>query len=271
MPSRSEWRRLIYRWHRRIGLAASVLLLVLAVTGMLLNHSERLGLDGAHVRWSPLLDWYGLAPEHPPQGYRLGKQWLVLLEGQAYLDGKPVADGLGKPAGAVALPPGFIIAGGQRELALLTADGQLVERLGPASLPGSPQRLGVAGLLVQALLPWFRHRDLKRVVAISAKVGSIEDNRLGGWYAYRSSKAALNMLVRTLSVELPRRCKPIACVSLHPGTTDSALSDPFSQSLAQLQVHSPEETAGNLMSVIEGISQEDNGRFLSWDGSALPW
>ncbi|SOB76880.1 NAD(P)-dependent dehydrogenase, short-chain alcohol dehydrogenase family [Marinobacter sp. LV10R510-11A] len=126
-------------------------------------------------------------------------------------------------------------------------------------------------LLVQALLPWFRHRDLKRVVAISAKVGSIEDNRLGGWYAYRSSKAALNMLIRTLSVELPRRCKPIACVSLHPGTTDSALSDPFSQSLAQLQVHSPAETAENLMSVIEGLSAEDNGRFLSWDGSALPW
>lgn len=126
-------------------------------------------------------------------------------------------------------------------------------------------------LLVQALLPWFRHRDLKRIVAISAKVGSIEDNRLGGWYAYRSSKAALNMLVRTLSVELPRRCKPIACVSLHPGTTSSALSDPFSQSLAQLQVHSPAATAGNLLPVIEGLVAEDNGHFLSWDGSPLPW
>ncbi|WP_417515990.1 SDR family NAD(P)-dependent oxidoreductase [Marinobacter sp.] len=126
-------------------------------------------------------------------------------------------------------------------------------------------------LLVQALLPWLRHRELKRIAAISAKVGSIEDNRLGGWYAYRSSKAALNMLVRTLSVELPRRCKPVACVSLHPGTTDSALSDPFRQSLAQLQVHSAAETAGNLVAVIEGITSEDNGRFLSWDGSELPW
>lgn len=126
-------------------------------------------------------------------------------------------------------------------------------------------------LLVQALLPWFRHRGLKRIVAISAKVGSIEDNRLGGWYAYRSSKAALNMLVRTLSVELPRRCKPIACVSLHPGTTESALSDPFRQSLAQLQVHSAAETAGNLLTVVEGMTSEDNGRFLSWDGSELPW
>lgn len=126
-------------------------------------------------------------------------------------------------------------------------------------------------LLVQALLPWLRHRDFKRVVAVSAKVGSIEDNRLGGWYAYRSSKVALNMLVRTLSVELPRRCKPMACVSLHPGTTDSALSDPFRQSLAQLQVHSPADTAENLLSVIEGLGPESNGRFLSWDGSELPW
>lgn len=126
-------------------------------------------------------------------------------------------------------------------------------------------------VLAQALLPWFRHRDCKRVVAISAKVGSIEDNRLGGWYAYRSSKAALNMLVKTLSVELPRRCKPMACVALHPGTTESALSDPFRQSLAQLKVHSPAETAGNLLSVIAGLAPEDNGRFLSWDSSGLPW
>ena len=126
-------------------------------------------------------------------------------------------------------------------------------------------------MLVQALLPWFRHREFKRIAAISAKVGSIEDNHLGGWYAYRSSKAALNMLVRTLSVELPRRCKPVACVSLHPGTTDSALSDPFRQSLAQLQVHSAADTAKNLLTVIEGVTPENNGRFLSWDGSELPW
>jgi len=127
------------------------------------------------------------------------------------------------------------------------------------------------GLLTQALLPWLRHREFKRVVAISAKVGSITDNGFGGWYACRSSKAALNMLVRNLSIELPRRCKPIACVSLHPGTTESALSEPFSQSLAKLKVHTPEETASNLLDVIDGLGEDDNGRFLSWDGSELPW
>ncbi|PPI84058.1 short-chain dehydrogenase [Marinobacter maroccanus] len=127
------------------------------------------------------------------------------------------------------------------------------------------------GLLAQALLPWLRRREFKRVTAISAKVGSITDNGFGGWYAYRSSKAALNMLVRNLSIELPRRCKPIACVSLHPGTTESALSEPFSQSLAKLKVHTPSETAANLLDVLDGLGEEDNGRFLSWDGSELPW
>lgn len=127
------------------------------------------------------------------------------------------------------------------------------------------------GVLVRALIPWLRHRELKRIAAVSAKVGSISDNRLGGWYAYRSSKAALNMLVRTLSVELPRRCKPVACLALHPGTTESALSEPFSQSLAQLTVHTPEQTAENLLQVLSGVDSEDNGRFLSWDGSELPW
>lgn len=127
------------------------------------------------------------------------------------------------------------------------------------------------GLLVRALVPWLRHRELKRIAAISAKVGSISDNRLGGWYAYRSSKAALNMLVRTMSVELPRRCKPVACVALHPGTTESALSEPFRQSLAQLEVHDPDDTATNLHTVLKGVDAESNGQFLNWDGSELPW
>ena len=127
------------------------------------------------------------------------------------------------------------------------------------------------GLLARALLPWLRHREFKRIAAISAKVGSITDNGFGGWYAYRSSKAALNMLVRNLSIELPRRCKPIACVALHPGTTESALSEPFSQSLAKLKVHTPAQTADNLVRVLEGLGDESNGRFFSWDGSELPW
>ncbi|PSF10471.1 SDR family NAD(P)-dependent oxidoreductase [Marinobacter halophilus] len=127
------------------------------------------------------------------------------------------------------------------------------------------------GMLVQSLAGALRGKQLKRIVAVSAKVGSISDNRLGGWYAYRCSKAALNMMVKNLSVELPRRYAPIACVALHPGTTRSALSKPFSQSLANLKVHNPSETADNLFKVIGLLSENDNGRFISWDGKDLPW
>lgn len=127
------------------------------------------------------------------------------------------------------------------------------------------------GMLVQSLAPWFRGPHLSRVAAISAKVGSISDNRFGGWYAYRCSKAALNMLVRNLSIELPRRYAPVTCVALHPGTTESPLSEPFAQSLAKLTVHRPEDTARNLYRILEQLSENDNGRFINWDGADLPW
>jgi len=126
-------------------------------------------------------------------------------------------------------------------------------------------------ILMRAIAPWLRHRRFKIVAAVSAKVGSIEDNGFGGWYAYRSSKAALNMLVRNLAVELPRKCRPLACVAVHPGTTLSPLSEPFSRSLAQLKVHQPAETAENIASVLEGLTEDSNGQFLSWDGSQIPW
>ncbi len=79
------------------------------------------------------------------------------------------------------------------------------------------------------------------------------------------------MLVRNFSIELPRKHRSLVCIALHPGTTLSALSKPFSKSLAQLKVHQPHETAANLVSVIEGVTEQDNGHFLSWDGSELPW
>mgnify|MGYP001770673855 CR=1 FL=1 len=127
------------------------------------------------------------------------------------------------------------------------------------------------GTLVRAAVPYLRHRRFKRIVAISAKVGSIGDNGFGGWYAYRCSKTALNMLVKNLSVELPRRCRPASCVAVHPGTTESGLSAPFQQSLAQLQVHTPEETAGNVLEVVDRMDESSNGRFYNWDGTELPW
>lgn len=126
-------------------------------------------------------------------------------------------------------------------------------------------------MLMRAISPWLRHRRFKRILALSAKVGSISDNGFGGWYAYRSSKAALNMLVRNLAIELPRKYRPLACVAVHPGTTISPLSEPFTRSLAQLRVHQPNQTADNILRVAGNLTEDDNGAFLSWDGSVIPW
>ncbi|MBL8462020.1 MAG: SDR family NAD(P)-dependent oxidoreductase [Thauera sp.] len=124
-------------------------------------------------------------------------------------------------------------------------------------------------LLMKHFLPLLP-RDRRAVFAtLSARVGSIGDNRLGGWYAYRASKAALNQLVRTAAVEL-RRSRPQAiCVALHPGTVDTGLSVPFAKS--GLQVQAPAEAAARLLAVIEGLGPGDSGEFFDHRGEPVPW
>jgi len=108
-----------------------------------------------------------------------------------------------------------------------------------------------------------------RIVFLSAKVGSISDNGLGGWHAYRMSKAALNMGVRNLGIEFSRsKRKPIA-VAVHPGTTHSALSRPFATS--RLPVVDTEITADRLGAFVESINDERQGKFYHWDGAELPY
>ena len=106
------------------------------------------------------------------------------------------------------------------------------------------------------------------MVTLSAKVGSIEDNRLGGWYSYRASKAALNMLIKTASIELGRTKPNTALIALHPGTVNSRLSKPFRGE----QIGRPASTAVNDMwQVIKNLRKEDSGSFLSYAGEKLPW
>jgi len=107
--------------------------------------------------------------------------------------------------------------------------------------------------------------------AISARVGSIGDNRLGGWYGYRASKAALNQFLRTLSVEDRRRHPNGAVVAIHPGTTDTDLSRPFQRNVAPGKLYTPAETAGRILRVLEHLGPADSGRFFDWDGSEIPW
>ncbi|MFT5353378.1 MAG: NAD(P)-dependent dehydrogenase (short-subunit alcohol dehydrogenase family) [Polyangiales bacterium] len=106
--------------------------------------------------------------------------------------------------------------------------------------------------------------------ALSARVGSIGDNGLGGWYGYRASKAALNMFLRNISIELSRRVKGLVVLALHPGTVATDLSAPFAAK-SKYTVFSVEESVDHLMNVIDGATPELNGRFFAWDGSKIEW
>lgn len=103
---------------------------------------------------------------------------------------------------------------------------------------------------------------------LSAKVGSIGDNRLGGWYAYRSSKAALNMLIKTAAIELARSKPRARLLALHPGTVISPLSQPFRGAAA---ARPAEQAAAEMLRVIDGLGAEHSGSFHAYDGQQLPW
>jgi len=126
-------------------------------------------------------------------------------------------------------------------------------------------------LVAKHLLPRLR-RDHKAVfAALSARVGSIEDNRIGGWYAYRASKAALNQILRTLAIELARRRPEAVCVGLHPGTTDSALSAPFQANVPEGKLFSPAFVAERLLAVVDDLDASASGGLYGWDGARIPF
>lgn len=106
--------------------------------------------------------------------------------------------------------------------------------------------------------------------ALSARVGSISDNRLGGWHSYRASKAALNMLLRNFALEVARTHPEGVVVGLHPGTVDSALSQPFQTNLAQGQLSEPQEAAGNLLNVLANLGPDQSGRVFDFRGEEIP-
>ncbi|XP_068431029.1 C-signal [Clinocottus analis] len=114
-----------------------------------------------------------------------------------------------------------------------------------------------------------RHSGI--IANISAKVGSIGDNRLGGWYSYRMSKAALNMATRNLSIELSRRRPQVLCVSLHPGTVDTDLSRPYHRNVPREQLFSSERSVGQMMSILDALDAQSTGKAFNWDGTELPW
>lgn len=126
-------------------------------------------------------------------------------------------------------------------------------------------------LLAQHLQPLLRRSPAPRFATISARVGSISDNGLGGWYSYRCSKAALNMALKNISIEWGRLMPNSCTVALHPGTTDTSLSKPFQANVPEHKLFSADKTARLLMNVLLSLEREHNGQFLAFDGSLIEW
>ena len=132
----------------------------------------------------------------------------------------------------------------------------LVNAIGPA-------------LVMKHFFPLLATQSRVEVAFLSAKVGSISDNALGGWYGYRAAKAALNQLVKTASIELTRKNKQSICVALHPGTVDTALSAPFAK--AGLNVRPPEEAAADLLRVLSSLDASGTGLLWDYRGELIQW
>lgn len=134
----------------------------------------------------------------------------------------------------------------------------------------------ITPLIAKHLLPLLNNSSKSQqttgvFASISARVGSISDNYLGGRYSYRASKAALNQIIKTLSIETQRRFKHCAVLALHPGTTDTGLSQPFQTNVPEGKLFTPEFAIEKMMSILEKVSLDDNGKFFAWDGEIIEW
>lgn len=121
-------------------------------------------------------------------------------------------------------------------------------------------------LVAKHFLPFMPKSGRSVFAALSARVGSISDNRLGGWHGYRASKAALNQLIRTIAIEERRRNSSSIVVALHPGTVDTPLSKPFQGNVAPGRLFDPSRAAVQLLDVLDGLRPPDSGKLFAWDG-----
>jgi NAD(P)-dependent dehydrogenase (short-subunit alcohol dehydrogenase family) len=124
-------------------------------------------------------------------------------------------------------------------------------------------------LIGKHFLPLLPREGRSVFAALSARVSSVSDNRLGGWHAYRASKAALNMIVRNFAVELGRTHKDAVAVTLHPGTVNTALSKPFQRNVLPEKLFTADFAAERLLSVIDGLEPKDSGNLIAWDAQRI--
>ena len=185
-------------------------------------------------------------------------------------------ESIGRAAGAIAQTAGHlhlaVVAAGmlhdgarlQPEKTWRSLDGSAMERVFRINTIGP-------ALVAKHFLPLLARGRKTAFAALSARVGSISDNQLGGWHAYRASKAALNMMLKTLSIELSRRWPEALCVGLHPGTVDTALSEPFQSGVPHCKLFPPAVSARHMLEVLESLTPEDSGYLYSWDGNRIPF
>ncbi|QDP01907.1 SDR family NAD(P)-dependent oxidoreductase [Thalassotalea sp. PS06] len=145
-----------------------------------------------------------------------------------------------------------------------------LEDVSPAALSHVLQSNAMLPLLwLQNLIPLFATNHPCKVVCFSARVGSINDNRLGGWYSYRASKAALNMLLKTVSVEFSRRFKKVKLIAFHPGTTDTHLSKPFQANVPAGKLFTPKFVASQLLDIVQSVDFDGQLSYLDWNNNPI--
>ncbi|REG84952.1 SDR family NAD(P)-dependent oxidoreductase [Marinomonas pollencensis] len=126
-------------------------------------------------------------------------------------------------------------------------------------------------LWISRLLPILKREEAVKVAAFSARIGSISDNKAGGWYSYRASKAALNMLIQNSAIEYARRAPNVKLIAFHPGTTDTPLSKPFQRNVAKNKLFTAEFVAEKALSVLDQATPDQQASFLDWDNQPIEW
>lgn len=173
--------------------------------------------------------------------------------------------GTEEPVGLVIVASGLLHDTNIRpEKALKTIDPVAMARLFAVNTIGP-------AIVAKHYVPLLPRRGRSVFAVLSARLGSIEDNRLGGWYSYRASKAALNQVIRTLAVELKRTHPDAIALALHPGTVATTLSGPFRSDETRAGLFVPDDAASNLLKVLDLAADEQSGALLAWDGSHIPY
>jgi len=126
-------------------------------------------------------------------------------------------------------------------------------------------------LWLSRLAPILKSQQDTQIAILSARVGSISDNQSGGWYSYRASKAALNMLIKNSSIEYARRAKNVKLIAFHPGTTDTPLSKPFQRGVPEGKLFTAEFVASQLLSIMDQATMDNKAAFLDWNNQAIDW